>query len=118
MLEKTYNKLYNTYYHDYESLAIENGYHPDDDFEKIHEYMMDDLYDKGFSDEEIMSIIDDNIKNPKIAFKFVAYALLLIGYDFYDEESLIKILKDEGLYEDLTDDDIINIVMMRNEVDY
>lgn len=114
---KIYTQLYEDYYCEYERLATENGYHPDDDFEKIYEMMAEDLDDKGFTDDEIDEILYKHPSKNTI-YKFIAYKLLTYD-DFYDKDSLLERLLDAKIDTDqLTEDDINNILLQKENIDF
>jgi len=117
MDRKLYDNLFYDNWVDFERVGAEKGYHPDDDFEKIEELIAEDLEDKDFSDSEIEEIVYSKNPDSKTAYKFVAYMLLLYN-DYETIDELRYLCEEKGLLDDLTDEDLENILMQRNEVDY
>jgi len=101
--------LWENYVEDYVSVAITEGWVKDKNLD-IDEWLQnkiikriirDDLSEKGFSKGEIQQLIDKNVTN-SVSNKFIAYSLLLDGFEWDGVEDLKKLLQKENI--DLRDD--------------
>ena len=116
MKNKIYDNLFTEYYSEFEREAAELGYYPADDFEKVYELMDDDLMNKGFSVEELEDNCIDDPDDINFMYKFIAYRLLT-HREFYDEQSLRKVLKEVGILDDnITNEDIKNILIQKDNI--
>ncbi len=119
--------LWENYVEDYVSVAITEGWVKDKNLD-IDEWLQnkiikriirDDLSEKGFSKGEIQQLIDKNVTN-SVSNKFIAYSLLLDGFEWDGVEDLKKLLQKENidLREDvISDNDLKQIDKFAQDLD-
>lgn len=106
--------LWENYVGDYVSTAITEGWVKDANLD-IDEWLQnkiikriirDDLSEKGFSKGEIQQLIDKNV-TIAVSNKFIAYALLLEGFEWDGGEDLKELLQNSNIdiREDIISDD-------------
>ena len=111
-MDKVFDYKWMNYVSEYEYRYAEEG--DDEGCPPVEDMIKNDLEDKGFSKEEIQSLMGDN-PDTITAYKFLAYAFSLDGY-FDTIEGLEKLVKEKGFYEQLTDDDLMNILIQVNNL--
>ena len=119
--------LWENYVGDYVSTAITEGWVEDDNLD-IDEWLQnkiikriikDDLSEKGFSKGEIQQLIDRNVTTT-VSNKFIAYALLLEGFEWDGVDDLKELLQKENidLREDvISEDDFKQIDKFAQDID-
>ena len=119
--------LWENYVEDYVSVAITEGWVKDKNLD-IDEWLQnkiikriirDDLSEKGFSKGEIQQLIDRNVTT-SVSNKFIAYSLLLEGFEWDGVEDLKELLQKENidLREDvISDDDLKQIDKFAKDLD-
>ena len=119
--------LWENYVEDYVSVAITEGWVKDKNLD-IDEWLQnkiikriirDDLSEKGFSKGEIQQLFDRNVTN-SVSNKFIAYSLLLDGFEWDSVEDLKELLQKENidLREDvISEDDFKQIDKFAQDLD-
>ena len=84
----------------------------------IQEAIYEDLLDKNFTKEEINEILDSH-PSQVTSYKFLAYFILLY-HDWTTSNELMNLIKNHLVLnlDEFSEDDINNIVLQRNNVNY
>lgn len=114
-MNKIFFKKWNQYYNEWKKIITENNVFYNDS-PNVESVIRMDLDDKGFSQKEIESLLNGK-PSTTTAYKFIAYSFTLYE-DFYTKSELEEIIEDQNLCEDLTNNDITNILTQRENIDY